>query len=145
MSSPLTKTLVFQLDIDENEDRLDETLHESRRVYNETIRLAKQGEDRDAISSRMQEEADLVKNSTQRIVEKSLRAMENCSQLAHYNRPSHTKTGQYPLRSNHGEGYDLFLDDASRYIRIDTVTSCKHVPRPTGPRTVLEQITPTGR
>ena len=120
MSSRLTRTLVFQLDIEENEDRLDEALHESRRVYNETIRLAKQGEDWDAISSRMEEEADLVKNTTQRIVKKSLRAMENYLELAHYNRPSHTKTGTYPLRSNHGEGYDLFLDDDRIRFRLST-------------------------
>jgi hypothetical protein len=46
-------------------------------VYNKTIRLSKKGVGWNLISPRLQDDSDLVKNTTQRIVAKSLRLMEN--------------------------------------------------------------------
>ena len=119
---PLTKTLDFQLDIQSDNERLlkDATL-EARWVYNETIRLAKEGVDWDDISPRLEDEADLIKNTTQRIVAKALEAMENYYDYDDYNIPSHTKDGAYPLRANYEEGYNLSLtDDGEVAFRIST-------------------------
>lgn len=51
----LVKTLDSQHDIESNnEGLLYDACHESRSVYKETIRLAKQGADRDSISDRVE-------------------------------------------------------------------------------------------
>ena len=74
----LVKTLDFQLDIQsDNESLLRDAFLEARSAYNETIRLAKQGVDWDAIPDRVADDAALVKNTTQRVVAKALGAMEN--------------------------------------------------------------------
>ena len=116
----LVKTLDFQLDIQsDNESLLKDATFEARWVYNETIRLAKNGVDWDDISPRLEDEADLVKNTTQRIVAKALEAMENYYDYDDYNIPSHTKDGAYPLRANYEEGYNLSLtDDGEVAFRI---------------------------
>ena len=106
----LTKTLTLQLlfDDEESERKVFESTQESRSVYNDTIRLAKQGEDWDDIRRQMEQDANLVKNNTQLVVKKALEAMEDDDDD---NMPSHTKTGPYPLRMNHTEGYTLSLTD----------------------------------
>jgi putative transposase len=117
MQKSLTKTLVFQLQPDENSQQLlDDAFLEARRVYNETIRRAKNGEDWDVVQQDLESDADLVNNTAQLVVQKSLEAMENYYEYDDYNQPSHTKDGAYPLRSNYEEGYNLFLeDDCIRY------------------------------
>ncbi|GAA0216673.1 RNA-guided endonuclease InsQ/TnpB family protein [Halobaculum roseum] len=124
----LVKTLDFQLNIQsDNESLLEDATVESRWVYNETIRLAKQGVDWDEISDRVADDADLVKNTTQRIVAKALGAMENYHKYDGFGPPSHTKDGAYPLRANYEEGYNLTLcDDASVGFRI-SAKPYKHV------------------
>jgi putative transposase len=124
----LVKTLDFQLGIQsDNESLLKDATLEARWVYNETIRLAKQGVDWDGISPRVEDEADLIKNTTQRIVAKALEAMENYYDYDDYNIPSHTKDGAYPLRANYEEGYNLSLtDDGEVAFRI-SVKPYKHV------------------
>jgi len=108
----LVKTLNFQLDIQsDNESLLYDATLESRAVYNETIRLAKQGVDWNAIPDRVADDANLVKNTTQRVVAKALGAMENHYEYDDFSQPSHTKDGAYPLRSNYEEGYNLSLTD----------------------------------
>jgi hypothetical protein len=78
----LVKTLDFQLNIQsDNESLLEDATLQSRSVYNETIRLAKQGVDWDTIPDRVADDADLVKNTTQRVVAKAIGAMENHSQM----------------------------------------------------------------
>ena len=111
-SQGLVKTLDFQLDIQsDNEGLLYDATLETRRVYNETIRLAKEGVDWNSISPRFEDDADLIKNTTQRIVAKALGAMENYYEYDDYGKPSHTKDGTYPLRANFTEGYNLSLTD----------------------------------
>ncbi|TKX72452.1 RNA-guided endonuclease TnpB family protein [Halorubrum sp. GN11GM_10-3_MGM] len=117
MEKSLTKTLVFQLQPD-NERLLSAAYHEARWVYNQTIRLGKNGTDWDDISPRLEDEADLVKNTTQRIVAKALDALQQSYDRDDYNTPSHEKTGPYPLRMNFTEGYNLSLNDGGIDYRI---------------------------
>jgi hypothetical protein len=78
MQKSLTKTLVFQLDSEENAQQLlDEAFREARRVYTETIRRAKNGDDWETIRQDLESDADLVNNTAQLVVQKSLEAMEN--------------------------------------------------------------------
>jgi IS605 OrfB family transposase len=100
---------------------------EARRVYNETIRLAKEGVDWNAIPDRVADDANLVKNTTQRVVAKALSAMENYYEYDDFGLPSHTKDGAYPLRANFTEGYNLSLtDDGDVAFRI-SAKPYKHV------------------
>ncbi|MFA9504886.1 RNA-guided endonuclease TnpB family protein [Natrinema sp. H-ect1] len=111
-SQALVKTLDFQLDIQsDNEGLLYDATLEARRVYNETIRFAKEGVDWNSISPRLEDDANLVKNTTQRIVAKALGAMENYYEYDDFGKPSHTKDSTYPLRANFTEGYNLSLTD----------------------------------
>ena len=124
----LVKTLDFQLNIQsDNEGLLYDATLEARSVYNETIRLAKQGVDWDAIPDRVADDANLVKNTTQRVVAKALGAMENYYEYDDFGLPSHSKDGAYPLRANYEEGYNLSLtDDGDVAFRI-SAKPYKHV------------------
>jgi transposase len=126
--NPLVKTLDFQLDIQsDNEGLLYDATLEARSVYNETIRLAMEGVDWNAIPDRVADDANLVKNTTQRIVAKALAAMENYYEYDDFGLPSHTKNGAYPLRANYQEGYNLSLtDDGDLAFRI-SAKPYKHV------------------
>ncbi|MBB6645741.1 RNA-guided endonuclease InsQ/TnpB family protein [Halobellus ruber] len=127
-SQALIKTLDFQLDIQsDNESLLYDATLEARSVYNQSIRLAKEGVDWDVIPDRVAEDATLVKNTIQRVVAKALGAMENYYEYDDYNKPSHTKGGTYPLRANYEEGYNLSLtDDGDVAFRI-SAKPYKHV------------------
>jgi len=127
-SQALVKTLDFQLDIQsDNESLLYDATLEARSVYNETIRLAKQGVDWDAIPNRVADDVDLVKNTTQRVVAEALGAMENHYEYNDFGQPSHTKDRAYPLRANYEEGYNLSLtDDGDVAFRI-SAKPYKHV------------------
>jgi IS605 OrfB family transposase len=124
----LVKTLDFQLKIQsDNESLLKDATLESRWSYNETIRLAKQGVDWDEIPGRVADDANLVKNTTQRVVAKALDAMESYHEYDDFGLPSHTKDGVYPLRANYEEGYSLTLrDDDTIEFRI-SAKPYKHV------------------
>jgi putative transposase len=124
----LVKTLDFQLDIQsDNEGLLYDATLEARWVYNETIRLAKEGVDWDAIPDRVADDADLVKNTTQRVVAKALGAMENYYEYDDFGQPSHTKDGTYPLRANYEEGYNLSLTDNGDVAFRISAKPYKHV------------------
>ena len=127
-TNPLVKTLDFQLDIQSgNEGLLYDATLEARSVYNETICLAKEGVDWNAIPDRVADDANLVKNTTQRVVAKALGAMENYYEYDDFGQPSHTKDGTYPLRANYEEGYNLSLtDDGDVAFRI-SVKPYNHV------------------
>jgi IS605 OrfB family transposase len=124
----LVKTLDFQLNIQsDNESLLYDATLEARSVYNETIRLAKEGVDWNAIPDRVADDANLVKNTTQRVVAKALGAIENYYEYDDFGLPSHTKDGAYPLRANYEEGYNLSLtDDGGVAFRI-SAKPYKHV------------------
>lgn len=128
MTDGLVKTVDFQLDIrGDNEHLLYDATLEARSLYNETISLAKHGADWDTIPDRVAAEADLVVNTTQRIVAKALGGMENYYEYDEFNQPSHTKDGTYPLRANYEEGYNLTLrDDGEIGFRI-SARPYKHV------------------
>ena len=119
-SQALVKTLDFQLNIQsDNKSLLYDATLEARSVYNETIRLAKEGVDWNTIPDRVADDANLVKNTTQRVVAKALGAMENYYEYDDFGLPSHTKDGSYPLRANYEEGYNLSLtDDGNVAFRI---------------------------
>jgi IS605 OrfB family transposase len=124
----LVKTLDFQLDIQsDNESLLYEATLEARSVYNETIRLAKEGLDWDAIPNRVADDADLVKNTTQRVVAKALGAMKNYYEYDDFGLPSHTKSGAYPLRANYEEGYTLSLTDDGDVVFRVSAKPYRHV------------------
>ena len=127
-SQTLVKTLDFQLDIQsDNESLLYDATLEARSVYNETIRLAKQGVDWHAIPDRVADDANLVKNTTQRVVAKALDAMENYYEYDDFGQPSHTKDGPYPLRANYEEGYTLSLTDGGDVAFRISAKPYKHV------------------
>jgi IS605 OrfB family transposase len=124
----LVKTLDFQLNIQsDNESLLYDATFESRRAYNETIRLAKQGVEWDDIPDRVADDADLVKNTTQRVVAKALGAMENYHEYDDFGLPSHTKDGAFPLRANYEEGYNLTLCDDGTIEFCISAKPYKHV------------------
>jgi len=50
------------------------------------------------------DDADLVQNTTLRVVAKALGAMENYHEYDDFGLPSHTKDGTYRLRANYEEG-----------------------------------------
>ncbi|MFC3478659.1 RNA-guided endonuclease InsQ/TnpB family protein [Halobacterium litoreum] len=117
----LVKTLDFQLEIQSGDEAdLRFAARESRRAYNETVRLAKEGVESANIAPTVADEVDLVRNTTQRIVNKALDAVENGRSQADVCLPSHTKSDPYPIRANYTEGYDLTLDDGEVAFRIST-------------------------
>ncbi|WP_251329449.1 RNA-guided endonuclease InsQ/TnpB family protein [Haloplanus pelagicus] len=124
----LVKTLDFQLNIQSDNGSLlyDATL-EARSVYNEAIRLAKEGVDWDVIPDRVADDANLVKNTTQRVVAKALGAMESYYEYDDFGHPSHTKDGAYPLRANYEEGYNLSLTDNGDVAFRISAKPYKHV------------------
>jgi len=108
----LVKTLDFQLNIqNESEDLLREATFEARNAYNEALRLAKEGIERDSISRRVTECTNLVKNTTQRIVAKALTAFDNNESREGASPPCHQKETPFSLRANHREGYSLSVTD----------------------------------
>jgi IS605 OrfB family transposase len=124
----LVKTLDFQLKIQSgNESLLREATLEARSVYNEAVRLAKEDVAYRTIPGRVAEDADLVKNSTQRIVAKALNGMKNHEEQEEVGAPSHQKECGFPLRANYEEGYNLSIrEDSDISFRISAMPY-KHV------------------
>ncbi|RLM82132.1 transposase, partial [Halobellus sp. Atlit-38R] len=98
-----------------------------RSGYNETINLAKEGVDWDVIPDLVADDANLVKNTTQRVVAKALGTMENYYEYDDFGLPSHTKDGAYPLRANYEEGYNLSLTDDGDVAFCISAKPYKHV------------------
>ena len=105
----LVKTLPLQLaiDTDGGESLLREACNEARSAYNQPIHDTKYGIDWDTIHNHV--EADLVKNTRQRIVEKAFDAVENFHEYNDYGYhndygyPDHLTEGLYSLRMNFTE------------------------------------------
>ncbi len=123
----LTKTLVFQLDIQsDNVELLEEARLECRRVFNEVLRLDREGWDWDDIDDTVTQNADLVNNTAQRIINKAFDAIQAYYDNDDWGRPWY-KHESFPLRMNYGEGYNLFLeDDESVRFRL-SAKPYKHV------------------
>ena len=114
----LTKTLVFPLDVQSgNESLLDDARLECRRVFNEVLRLNYDGWDWDEIEDVVEQNADLVQNTAQRIIDKAFDALNNYYDNDDWGRPWY-KHEPFPLRMNYGEGYNLFLEDEIVRFRI---------------------------
>jgi IS605 OrfB family transposase len=124
----LIKTLVFQLSVQsDNERLLYEACTEARRVYNQSIWLAMAGVEWAEISTKLADETNLVKNTAQRIVDKALGAMANYEEADDVGLPSHTKNGPYPLRANYGEGYMLSRTKSGEIAFRISAKPYKHV------------------
>ncbi len=116
MTKNLVKTLPLQIEIYEgNPQHLREACLEARNVYNQTIKHAKNGTGWSDIDTEI--EAELVKNTKQRVVAKALEAMENYHEYDDCNLPSHTKDGEYPLRMNYSEGYNLTVEGGRNTVQ----------------------------
>ncbi|WP_136717360.1 RNA-guided endonuclease TnpB family protein [Halorientalis salina] len=111
MQKELTKTLVFQLDIDEGDPLLlSEAFLESRRAFNETLRLDREGRDWGEIEDTVAKDANLVQNTAQQVVSKAQDALENYYDNDDWGMPWYHHD-EFPLPMNYGEGYNLFLKD----------------------------------
>ncbi|ERG88497.1 MAG: hypothetical protein J07HX5_00642 [halophilic archaeon J07HX5] len=109
---------MFQLNIDEGEPLLlSEAFLESRRVFNETLRLDREDRDWGEIEDTVAKNANLVQNTAQRVVSKAQDALENYYNNDDWGRPWYHHD-QFPLPMNYGEGYNLFLEDDAVRFRI---------------------------
>ena len=121
----LTQTLSFGLTIREGEPKnLHDANLEARRIRNETNRLDNEHWDWDDIRDTVVENATLVKNTTQRVIEKALGELETYHDHKddEWGRPYPYIDEPYPLRMNHDEGYALTVDnDGNVCFRV----SCK--------------------
>jgi len=90
---------------------------ECRRVVNEVLRLTYDGWDWNEIEDVVEQNADLVQNTAQRIIDKAFSALDNYYDSDDRRRPWY-KHETFPLRMNYGEGYNLFLKDETVRFRI---------------------------
>ena len=108
MQKSLTSTLVFQLDIHEGSQQLLASGQlESRRVVNEFFPLDAQGYDEDTIEDKVVGRSNHVQNTTQRLFDKATDALERYYDEDDYGHPRQNHDESFPLRMNHGEGYQL--------------------------------------
>ena len=125
MQKPLTSTLVFQLDIQEGSQQLLDTGQlEARRVVNEIFRLDDEGHDWKTIEDTVVERSNHVQNTTQRLFDKATDALERYYDEDDYGHPRQNHEESFPLRMNHGEGYQLSVDEKSESIAF-RVTALK--------------------
>ena len=112
MQKSVTRTLVFQLNIDEGSPRLlTQGQMEARRVVNEMSRLDDEGYDWEQLEDLVVDRSNHVQNTTQRLVEKSIGALERYYDEDDYGHPRQNHDETFPLRMNHGEGYTLTVDN----------------------------------
>jgi len=125
-SQALTKTLVFPLDVQSgNESLFHDGRPECRRVFNEVLRLTYDGWDWNGIEDAVEQNADLVQNTAQRIIDKAFSTLDNYYDNDDRGRPWY-KHETFPLRMNYGEGIASF-SKTKRYgsasVRNRTITS----------------------
>ena len=114
----LTKTLVFPLDVQsDNESLLHEARLECRRVFNEVLRLNYDRWDWGKIQDTVEQNADLVQNTAQCIIDKAFDALNTYYDNDDWGRPWY-KHEQFPLEMNYTEGYNLFFEDETVRFRI---------------------------
>lgn len=125
MEKSLTSTLVFQLNIHEGSQQLLDTGQlEARRVVNEIFRLDAHGYDWETIEDNVVERSNHVQNTTQRLFDKATDALERYYDEDDYGHPRQNHEESFPLRMNHGEGYQLSVDESSDSISF-RVTALK--------------------
>jgi len=86
-------------------------------VVNEVLRLTYDGWDWNEIEDVVEQNADLVQNTAQRIIDKAFSALDNYYDNDDRGRPWY-KHETFPLQMNYGEGYNLFLEDETVRFRI---------------------------
>lgn len=108
----LTKTLDFNLHIKSGDTKLlDDATTKARQVYNKTLeQYFNTSKNFETIRKNLPTEINLIKNSVQLIADKTYEAIQNYYNYDNYNRPKQ-KDDWFPLRSNHGEGYELTLGE----------------------------------
>ena len=118
----LTKTLVFNLAIESGDAAvLNDAIQKARTVYNKTIEYYfNTSKTRDEIEGAINNEVNLIKNTIQRLIDKTYTAINAYYERDEYNRPKQ-KDDAYPLRSNHGEGYELTLDTDQIRFRVGAI------------------------
>ncbi|MFD1562806.1 RNA-guided endonuclease TnpB family protein [Haloarchaeobius amylolyticus] len=110
-----THTLLFGLTLHEGRsENLHEGCLEARRVRNEVNRLDDEGWDWNDIHDTVVDNATLVKNTTQLLVQKAFKEIEtyHANKDDGWSRPFPYIHEPYPMRMNHNEGYALTVDDS---------------------------------
>ena len=117
MQKSLTSTLQFQLKLDDDGTRLlNRGQLEARRVVNEIFRLDEENYDWNQIEDIVVERSAHVKNTTQRLFDKATNALQRHYDEKEYGHPRQNHVESYPIRMNHGEGYQLELDEEADEI-----------------------------
>jgi IS605 OrfB family transposase len=118
----LTKTLDFDLNIKSGDTSvLDDATSKARLVYNKTLdQYFNTSKNYETIREDLPNEVNLITNSVQLIADKTYDSIQNYYEYEDYNRPQQ-KDDWFPLRSNHGEGYNLTLEDNKINFRISAV------------------------
>jgi putative transposase len=109
----LTKTLDFDLQIESGDASvLDDATSKAREAYNKTVYYHfNTSKNYKQIEDTVNDEVNLIKNTIQRLVDKTYTAINNYYEEDECNRPRQREKKYYPLRSNHGEGYNLTLGE----------------------------------
>ena len=119
MQKSVTRTLVCQLNIGEGSPRLlTEGQVEARRVVNEVFRLDDEGYDWKQIEEIAVDRSNHVQNTTQRLVDKAIDALERYYDEDDYGHPGQNHEHAFPVRMNHGEGYALTVDDETGSVNF---------------------------
>lgn len=119
MQKSLTKTLVFQLDIQHGSQQLLSAGQlEARRVINEIYRLNKEGYDWNEIEHLVLERSNHVKNTTQQLFEKAKTNLNRYYNEDDYGYPNQEYQNSFPIRMNHGEGYQIETNEDTPSFRI---------------------------
>ncbi|ERG88101.1 MAG: hypothetical protein J07HX5_00243 [halophilic archaeon J07HX5] len=95
----LSKALVFPLDVQSgNESLLHDARLECRRVFNEVLRLNYDGSKWNEIENMIEQNADLVQNTAQCVIDKAFDALNNHYNNDDWGRPWYKhKTFQMPM------------------------------------------------
>jgi putative transposase len=119
----LTKTLDFNLNIESgNTTVLEDATTESRTAYNKTLEYYfNTSKNFDTIREELPDEINLIKNTVQLIADKTYDSIQNYYENEDHNRPKQKDDDYYPLRSNHGEGYQLTVENDAVKFRISAI------------------------
>jgi hypothetical protein len=119
----LTKTLDFDLNIKSgNTTVLEDATTKSRTAYNKTLEyFFNTNKTFDAIREELPDKINLIKNTVQLIADKTYESIQNYYENEDHNRPKQKDDEYYPLHSNHGEGYQLTVENDAVKFRISAI------------------------